>query len=254
VRLTIVGSSASYASAGHACSGYLVEGGSARVLFDCGNGCLANLGRVLDPADLDAVFISHAHPDHFVDLYALQALLRYAPTGPVAPLPLYLPSGLYARMRCLLSGRGAQELDEAFQVNELADGVPVQIADLRVVPIRVEHTEPTFALRAEADGTTIAYTADSSPGGWLLKALSGASVAIAEATLPARFAGAAPHLTAEQAGSFAQAAGVERLVLTHVWPTNDLDATLAEASAAFGDEVHLAREFDTFDVPERSAL
>lgn len=254
MRLTVLGSSASYATAGHACSGYLIEGGGARVLFDCGNGCLANLGRVLDPAELDAVFISHAHPDHFVDLYALQALLRYAPTGPVAPLVLYLPAGLYERMRCLLSGRGARELDEAFEVREIADGVPVQIADLIVVPVMVEHTEPTFAFRAEADGRTIAYTADSSPGGWLLKALGGASLAIAEATLPARFAGAAPHLTAEQAGSFARAAGVERLVLTHAWPTNDLEAALTEAAAAYGGEVRLAKEFDTYDVPERSDL
>ena len=79
MRLTVLGSSASYAGPGQASAGYLIEGGDARVLFDCGSGVLAKLQRVADPHGLDAIFITHGHPDHFVDLYGFQALLRYAP-------------------------------------------------------------------------------------------------------------------------------------------------------------------------------
>lgn len=249
MRLTIVGSSASYATSGHACSGYLVEGGGARVLFDCGNGVISNLTRIMNPLDLDAIFVTHAHPDHFVDVYAMQSLLRYAPDGPAPALPLYLPEGLFERLKVLLSGRGAAELDQAFIVSELRDSQDVHIEGLTISPVAVEHTDPTFALRAEADGAVIAYTADSAPGPWLERALEGASLALAEATLPERFAGAAPHLTAREAGRLAHEAGASRLVLTHVWPTNDRAATLAEASEVFGAPVVVANEFESFDVP-----
>ena len=53
MRLTILGSSASYADAGRACSGYLIENAGTRVLLDCGHGVLANLTQVIDPAMLD---------------------------------------------------------------------------------------------------------------------------------------------------------------------------------------------------------
>jgi ribonuclease BN (tRNA processing enzyme) len=114
MRLTVLGSAASYADVGRACSGYLVEDGETRLLLDCGHGALANLGGVCDPRTLDAVFITHAHPDHVVDLYALQALLRYAPEGPAPPVRLHGPKGLLERMSCLLGERGGVELVEAF--------------------------------------------------------------------------------------------------------------------------------------------
>ena len=53
---------------------------------------------------------------------------------------------------------------------------------------------------------------------------SGADLLLAEATLPEAYAGAAPHMTASQAGELAREAGARALVLVHVWPTNDRDA------------------------------
>ena len=36
--------------------------------LDCGPGTLANLQQHIDPADLTAIVVSHAHPDHWVEL------------------------------------------------------------------------------------------------------------------------------------------------------------------------------------------
>jgi ribonuclease BN (tRNA processing enzyme) len=126
MRLTVLGSAASYPGPGQACAGYLVEHDETHVLLDCGHGVVSNLGEVIDPLRLDAVFISHDHPDHFADIYALQALLRYAPEGPAEPLALYLPPGLFERMTCLLSERGAAELAAAFLLHDLADGESIR--------------------------------------------------------------------------------------------------------------------------------
>lgn len=248
MRVTVLGSSASYATSGHACAGYLVEGGGARVLFDCGNGVVANLSAVMDPTTLDAVFVTHAHPDHFLDLYALESALRYAPQGPADALPLYAPAELFERMKCLLSERGAHELSEAFVPGTLADGREVCVGRLAVTPIAVEHADTSFGLRAASDDAVFAYSADTAAGAWVSTALANADLAFVEATLPEPYAGAAPHLTATEAGRFAREAGVRELVLTHLWPTNDRDSAAAYAEAAFGAPVRVASELHAYEV------
>jgi ribonuclease BN (tRNA processing enzyme) len=248
MRLTVLGSSASYAGPGRACAGHYLEAGGARVLFDCGNGTLANLGTIEDPLGLDAVFVTHSHIDHFADVFALHAALRYAPEGPRAPMPLYLPAGLFERMKCLLSDRGAAEFDEAFIPVTLASGEPMVLGGLTVTPVAVEHTDPTFALVAEADDARLVYTSDTRPCGGVYAAAAGADLLLAEATLPEPFAGAAPHMTASQAGELARIAGARSLVLTHVWPTNDRELMAGVASQAFGGPVVVASELDAFDI------
>ena len=248
MRLTVLGSAASFAGAGQACAGHLVEDGEVRLLLDCGNGVLANLAKVADPYGLDAVFITHDHVDHFGDLYALQAMLRYAPSGPLSPLPLYLPAGLFERMKCLLSERGAVELDEAFVVHELEDTVTVEIGTLAVTPVSVEHTETSFALLVEREDARLCYTSDAKPTEALQVAATAVDLLLAEATLPAGYEGRAPHMSATQAATIAWLAGVHRLVLTHIWPTNDREAALAEARAVFDGPISLAEELDVYDI------
>jgi ribonuclease BN (tRNA processing enzyme) len=248
MRLTILGSSASYAGMGQACAGYLVEGGGARVLFDCGNGVLAKLARVVDPLTVDAIFVTHGHPDHFVDLYAFHALLRYAPQGPAAPLPLHAPDKLFERMNALLSNRGAAELAKAFVHTELEADAPVTVKDMVITPRAVEHTFPTFALVAEADGVKLCYTADTSLTGQILEAARGANLLLAEATLPEEYANMAPHLTSSQAGALARQAQADALVLTHAWPTNDRSQMVMAAAAEFDGPVSVASEFAMYEV------
>lgn len=248
MRLTVLGSSASCAGPGQACAGHYLEAGGARVLFDCGNGVLSNLGRIENPTSLDAVFLTHSHPDHFADIYCLQSMVRYAPQGPVAPIPLYVAGSLFERMQCLLSERGAREFAEAFVAMPLVDGEAIHIGDLRVTPFEMVHTTPTFALRADEDGTCLCYTSDTSPGEHVVRAAAGVDLLIAEATLPEEYASAAPHLTAAEAGRLAREAGARALTLVHVWPTNDRHAMARIASEAYGGQVIVAQEFDEFDI------
>lgn len=249
MRLTVLGSAASYSGPGRACSGYFLEAAGARVLFDCGNGVISNLARIESPEALDAVFITHNHPDHYADIYVLHAALRYAPSGPLSPMPLYLPAGLWERIPMLLSERGAADIAEAFVPIELVAGEPVAIGELVVTPVPVVHTDPTFALIAEADGGRLVYTSDTAPFGGVREAARDADLLLAEATLPERYSDAAPHLTATQAGELGRDVGAAALVLTHVWPTNNRADMALLASDVFGAPVAVADEFDIFDIP-----
>lgn len=248
MRLTVLGSAASYPDAGRACAGYLVETDRTRVLFDCGHGVLSNLGRVMDPTRLDAVFISHAHVDHFADVYALQAALRYAPDGPLPRMPLHLPGGLFERMAALLTEHGAEQFPGAFGPVVLAEGVPVTVGDIAVTPRAVDHVEPTFALLAEADGARLCYTSDTATGPAVTGAAAGADVLLAEATLPPAYENRARHMTPAQAAALAQASGARTLVLTHLWPTVDRAGAAREARSHFGGHVIVADELDVIDI------
>ena len=200
-----------------------------------GTATLANLGRVADPLGLDAVFVTHSHIDHFADVYSLHAALRYAPDGPRAPMPLYLPAGLFERMKCLLSERGAAEFDEAFVPVELESGEPVTLGGLTVTPVAVEHTDPTFALIAEADGARLVYTSDTrAVRRGAARPPPAPTCCSPRRPCPSAYADAAPHLTASQAGELARDAGARSLVLTHIWPTNDRELMARIAAEAFG--------------------
>ena len=250
MRLTVLGSSASYAGPGQACSGHLVQAGTTSVLLDCGNGVLANLASVMDPAALDAIVITHEHIDHFADVYALQALLRYAPQGPAAPLPLHAPAGLFDRMACVLSESGRGELDEAFMVHELSAHDQIALDHMTITPYAVEHIDPTYALalREPATSRQLCYTSDTAPGEAVEDAAAGATLLLAEATLPQKYAGAVPHMTSEEAGALAARVGAERLVLAHIWPTNDREAMAREAASRFPGPVSVASEMDVYSV------
>lgn len=251
MRVTVLGSAASHAGEGQACAGHLVEGGGVRVLFDCGNGVLANLYKVIDPLSIDAVFITHNHPDHYVDLYSMQSMLQYSPKGPIGSLPLFLPDGLFERLQGLLSERGAEAFRAAFDAKSLVDGQPVSVGGMTVTPKEVEHTPPTYALVADADGARLVFTADTAPCDHACTAVEGADFILAEATLPEQYAGQSPHMTAREAGELAKDAGAIDLALVHVWPTNDRDQAKIDAEKAFGGPVTVAREFDSFEVRPR---
>jgi len=248
MRLTVLGSSASYAGPGQACSSYLVEAAGRSVLLDCGHGSLANLARVMDPASLDAVFVTHGHPDHFADLYALQALLRFAPSGPLPPLPVYAPPGLLERMICVLSGHGREQFFDAFAATDLVDGDTTSIGELHVTPQAVSHEGEAFALVVEAEGRRLCYTGDTRFDSHVLAAATGSNLVLAEATLPEEFAGRAPHMSASQAGALAMSAGAQSLMLTHLWPTTPRGDILSAARSAFNGEVRLAEEMLSTEV------
>lgn len=250
MRLTVLGSGASYPGAGRACAGYLVQVGATAILLDCGNGCVSNLARIVRPEDLDAVFVTHAHPDHFADLYALQAALRYAPDGPAPSVDLYAPGSVRDAMLAPLSDRGRAEMLEAFIVYALAPGEPVEVGGLTVTPWRAAHSVETYALDVRGSSGRLFYTSDSALEDGLVSAASGADVLVADATLPEAYAGRAPHMTPREAGALAQHARVRTLVLTHLWPSIDRFAAAADAAREFNGRIMVADEMLAIDLDE----
>ncbi len=232
--VTVLGSSGTYAAPGNACSGYLIRADGARILMDCGPGTLSTLGAHLDLAQLDAVLLSHAHPDHWLELPILRNALQYV-LG-TEGLPVYGTAETLSLAESLVrSGLGP-----ALEWHVITDGDELGVGPVRVRCSRTDHPPETLAFRVDHHSGSIAYSADTGPG-WEMAALgTGIDVAICEATyLDAERAGGV-HLTAAQAGTTARKADVASLVLTHLIPGADQEEYRRAAAETYGAPVLIA--------------
>ena len=238
LTVTVLGCCGSYPGPGGACSGYLVSDGPTTIWVDAGSGTLANLQAEIDPDDVDAVLLSHEHPDHWSDLEGFHNILRFV-TGRRG-LPVFAPAGLRQRTY--------SDTGPWLAWTDVTDGSRVEVGPLSLSFSRTDHPPETLAVRIDGGGRSVGYSSDTGPG-WSLEALGeGLDLALCEATMPAGREGELAHLTAAQAGSTAAAAGVDRLVLTHLWPTLDPDRSAAEAAATFGGPVEVASTGARFQV------
>ncbi len=254
--LTILGGSAAAPNPNDASAGYLVRSGGTTLLVDCGSGVVSRLRQHCDPRALTAVLISHLHSDHVLDLVTLRYYLQYAPPGPQAPLPLYLPPGGIAFLEQLSAAfaRGNEQTsgfwDSVFAPREYSDYLEAEtgllLEDLSVQFAPMVHYIPTWAMRFTESVTehSLTYSADTGPTSTLAGFAADCDLLLCEATLlqqvgndPAAWG----HLTAAEAGQIATAANVRHLVLTHLWTELGLPNYLAAAQATFAGPVDLAR-------------
>lgn len=71
MELLVLGASGSWPAPGRATSGYLLTHEGSHFWIDMGTGTLARLQEHVSHSQIHAALISHAHPDHYVDLHML---------------------------------------------------------------------------------------------------------------------------------------------------------------------------------------
>jgi ribonuclease BN (tRNA processing enzyme) len=247
MRLTIVGCSGSYPGPDSAASCYLVEADDGdrtwRILLDLGSGALGTLQRYADPLAVDAVFLSHLHADHCLDLSGYYVLRRFHPTGHQPLIPVWGPAGTADRMARAYDLPLDPGMREEFDF--LTYDGSVELGPFVVEPIRVAHPVPAYGLRVTADGVTLAYSGDTGPCDGFDEVARDADLLLAESSF--RTGDDNPpnlHLTGADCGETATRVGVRRLLLTHVPPWHEPAGSLAEARSTYDGPIDLARTGD----------
>lgn len=230
LTVRVLGCDGSWPGPAGAGSGYVVTGAATRLLVDAGPGTFANLQRWFDPASVDAVIVTHHHPDHWTDLHSLATYARFALVG--RAIPVYAPAGVVER-----SGLADTS---ALGWHPVTEGTVTDIGGLRCSFHRTDHSFETLAIRIDGGGRALGYSADTGPDWPMTELGNDLDLVLCEATYTIEHEGTAGHMSGRQAGEQARRSAAHRLVLTHRWPTVDAADVRAEAEASFGSRVEQA--------------
>lgn len=249
VTLTCLGGAAAWPNPGQGCSSYLVNQRDQTILIDCGPNTLLELRKHTRYSKIGAVFISHMHSDHILDLIPYRYGLVYGPERPSEPIPLYLPPGGIETLEALGTALGSvgeapgDFWTQAFSVEEYDPATGKMIDSIEVEFARTDHAAPCFAMRFRfPDSRTLAYTADTGSIESVLEFARDSDILIAEATSPesAQERGAG-HLKPSEAGRLATLAQAQQLVLTHLWAERPDAEVIAAAVAHYDGTINVAK-------------
>jgi ribonuclease BN (tRNA processing enzyme) len=238
VKLTVLGGAGAWPPAGGACSGYLIEHAGFRLLVDPGYAIVPRLLELVAAEAIDAVLVSHGHPDHVADLNPLLRA-RVLRDDPAAALPIHaLPGAL----RAVLALDRPGMLDDAYDLREFGPGDAFSIGPFEVVTRLLPHFLPNAGMRLSAGGQSITYTGDAGPSDDLVDLATGTDLLLAEATFVDRVPDDSVGLLncAREVGRQAHRAGAARLLLTHLQPGTDHAASYDAARLGFDEWIGVA--------------
>jgi ribonuclease Z len=148
LSVAFLGTGGAVPSARRNTASLLVARGGERLLFDCGEGTQRQMQRSLGLVQVDAIYFTHFHADHFLGLPGL--LKTYDLTERERPLTIYGPRGLRDLIQSL--GRVIGKVGYKLDLVELEAGDEVPCKDAEILTFPVEHGVRAFGYAlAEAD-------------------------------------------------------------------------------------------------------
>ena len=233
LQLDVLGAGPAYTDRpGAAGAAYLVRTGATAIVLDLGQGAFPRLAAQIEPSTLDAIAISHLHPDHFIDLVALRHYLRWQ-FHPTRHVRVIAPAWLETRIDALHDEPGftAASLD----VEPIVVGV-IDIGDLRLESARVTHTPDSHAFRVSAggEGVGLVYSGDCGRAEDLDALVRDGDVILSEVSFgPGPVTHEALHLDGPAVGALAARTGAGRVLLTHLQMGFDQAATVASVASSY---------------------
>jgi ribonuclease BN (tRNA processing enzyme) len=248
VKLIVLGSGTCVPSLTRNAPGYYLEAEGIEVLVDCGSGTLRQLERAgRSYKDIDAVFITHRHPDHFTDLMPLiQALIATPDFKRKKELSIIGPAELIHYYNEAVATVMGMYVHFPIQLIEIKD--TLEYGPYRVSSARTVHSGDSLAYRFECGGRSIVFTGDADYDQGIVALSQGADMLVADCSFPdaKKVRG---HLSAKECGLVARSAGVKKLLLSHLYavglPEED---RITESREEFDGDVVLAEDLMEFDI------
>jgi len=213
---------------------------------DLGSGAFAKLLQYRSAESIDAVVVSHMHADHFLDVIPMRYALKYGRRSNGRRVALYLPPGGEEMLRRLTEAFTPESqhdfIGEVFDVRTYEPGRTLRVGELEFRFAPTSHYIPTFALRCDGCGGSLAYSADTAPDERVAELAQAVDAFVCEATLRCEEEAEMPrgHSSAREAAAMATRAAAGRLVLSHYPATIEPAELEREARAAFAGPVSVA--------------
>jgi ribonuclease BN (tRNA processing enzyme) len=248
--LTVLGAGPAWSDRADAAgAAYLVRSGSTAILLDLGQGAFPRLARAIEPSALDAVVVSHLHPDHFIDLIPLRHYLAYQ-LRPPRSVRVIAPAGLADRIDALHAQSGFTTLSlacEPFATETMAVG------DLTVEARRVTHTDDSHAIRIApadpTDGPGLVYSGDCGVADDLAPLIRPDDTLLVEVSFGAGPVPAgALHLDAPAIAGLVARTRPGPVLLTHLQMALDREAPVAIVRASTDAPVRLVEPGDRIEL------
>jgi len=249
LQLDIIGAGPAYTDRlGATGAAYLIRHRSTAILLDLGQGSFPRLAAAIEPSSLDAVVVSHLHPDHFIDLVALRHYLHWE-FRPGRHVRVIAPAGISGRLDALHDYPGFSAV--ALGVEDVTPGVQT-VGDLTVEARRVTHTEDSHAYRIAAlsgEGPGLVYSGDCGRADDLDALVRPGDTLLSEVSFgPGPAPEGGPHLDGPAVGALAARTGAGAVLLTHLQMGYDEAVTIESVRAAYSGPITLVSPGDRFAI------
>lgn len=253
MKLTIVGCSGSFPGPESAASCYLVEapfeGRTFRLLLDLGSGALGPLQTHIDLRDIDAISLSHLHPDHCFDMSGLYVVRKYHPRGALPRIPVFAPEGTDWHLSNAYGTTAPNGMTLPFDFRVVTDGLEIAVGPFTLRYMRTPHPVEAYAVRVQCGDSVLVYTGDTGPDCSLGEFARDADVLLSEAAF-VESAENPPHLhlTGADAGRIAAKADAALLLLTHIPPWIDRAEVESDLLTTWTGDYRLVEAGDVVDL------
>lgn len=138
--VVFLGTGGSVPTARRATSCLLIRAGGDRILVDCGEGAQRQMQRSTGLVQVDDLYITHFHADHYLGVPGL--LKTYELNGRETPLRIFGPPGLEELFTALRRIMG--KVSYPLELVELSGSSPVRFETYEIRPFEVEHRVRAF--------------------------------------------------------------------------------------------------------------
>jgi ribonuclease Z len=219
------------------------------ILVDCGVGCHYRLSDKGYLKDIDAVFVTHPHMDHFLGLPEL--LFQAHMEGRKKHLTIYAPPGVEETIRAA-GPHLYTAIDFKFKVKPLVHGLNVSLGGSDSVRVfKACHRIEAYGLRINSEGeASIGYSGDTAePCEPLLKGFEGVDILIHEATCCNKYEDLChqyAHSTNYEAVKTAEKVGAKILILNHIDEVfnSDVKEEVSELRKSYSGKLILSEDQD----------
>ena len=250
MELIIIGSGTCVIQTHRGSPGYVLKLEKEIFLLDGGTGTLRKALEVgISYQDIDKIFYTHLHPDHTMDLIPFLFATKHTPDfHREKKLEIFGPIGFqnfYTNFTQLF-GTGITDVVYDIIIHELSEN-HINFGVWELQTKRMQHSHNAIGYRFEEKGKSFVYSGDTDYCDEIVELAREANILLLDCSFPDSMK-VKGHLTPTEAGKIASKAGVDKLILTHLYPPCDKEDILKPCLEQFQGTVFIAMDLMKFEI------